>query len=59
MRSKNAEFLKQGLIDQARRTTPSQRLDLFAEHSRRMRLLRELGDARRAAPREPERSNGR
>jgi hypothetical protein len=59
MRSKNADFLKQGLIDQARKTTPSQRLDLFVEHSRRMRLLRDLGDARRSLPREPDRPDDR
>ncbi|MBW8886661.1 MAG: hypothetical protein JF616_02790 [Fibrobacteres bacterium] len=49
MLSKNADFLKAGLIEQARRLTPAQRLDLFVEHSKLMRKLREMGERRRGA----------
>jgi len=59
MRSKNADFLKEGLIEQARRLSPSQRLDLFVEHSKRMIRLRELGELRRAESAGAKRPNER
>jgi hypothetical protein len=48
MESKNARFLREGLIEQARKTTPIQRLDAYVDHSRRMLSLKQLGDRRRA-----------
>lgn len=43
MRSKNAEFLKEGLIEQARRMTPAQRVRAFIEHSRQILSIRKAG----------------
>jgi hypothetical protein len=59
MRSKNADFLRDGLIEQARRMKPAQRLDLFVQHSKRMRHLRELGELRRATTAGSKRPNDR
>lgn len=47
MESKNAEFLREGLIETARKMTPLERLDAFVEHSLRMRSLMALGEKRR------------
>lgn len=51
MRSKNADFLKQGLIDQARKLTPKQRVLAFIEHSRQMRAISKAGSRRRLVTR--------
>lgn len=49
MRSKNAEFLKDGLIEQARKMKPVQRVRAFIEHSRQMLAIRKAGARRRPA----------
>lgn len=59
MRSKNAEFLKEGLIEQARKLTPAQRLDKFVEHSKRMRSLRKLAERDLENPAFPNRPDDR
>jgi hypothetical protein len=58
MRSKNADFLKQGLIEQARKMTPAQRVRAFIEHSRQIRAIRKAG-AGRKPPRGKPASHGR
>jgi hypothetical protein len=47
MESKNAEFLRQGLIERYRKMTPIQRIRAFVEHSRMMQKLRKAGEVRR------------
>ncbi len=47
MRSKNAEFLKDSLIEQARKMTPKQRVHAYIEHSRQMRAIAKAGSRRR------------
>lgn len=47
MESRNARFLRQGLIEKYRKMTPVQRVKAFVEHSRRMKGLRDAGELRR------------
>lgn len=47
MESKNADFLRQGVIDRCRRMTPAQRVKAFLEHSRLMKAIRKAGELRR------------
>jgi len=58
MKSKNAEFLKQGVIDQSRKMTPDQKLRLFIEHSRLMKKLHKAGEIRRESLRDHKVKNG-
>lgn len=48
MESKNAAFLRQGLVDRYRKMTPGERVKAFIEHSRLMQQLRKAGEIRRA-----------
>ncbi len=54
MESENARFLRNGLVAQARKRTPAERLNAFVLHSRRMRSLQALGESRRALTPTPE-----
>ena len=47
MESKNARFLKDGLVLQARKMTPTQRVLAFIEHSRQIRAIHDAGIRRR------------
>jgi hypothetical protein len=47
MDSKNANFLRQGVMDRCRRMTPAQRVKAFLEHSRLMKAVRKAGESRR------------
>ena len=57
MKSKNALFLRESLLTQARKLTPLERLNAFVDHSRRMRSLMELGDRRRKQTPQPDHSD--
>lgn len=51
MESKNAKFLREGVIDQARRMTPAQRVRKFIAYSNQMRAIHAAGaKARKAKP---------
>jgi hypothetical protein len=50
MKSENARFLRQGLIEQCRKMTPAQRVLAFIEHSRLMQEVRNAGRNRRNSP---------
>lgn len=58
MESKNAEFLRQGLIETCRKMTPAQRIRVFIEHSERMNRLRDAGVARRKALEDRKKDHG-
>jgi hypothetical protein len=58
MESKNARFLKQGMIDRCKAMTPAQRVKSFIEHSRQMKLLRQAGEARRKKSAQKKASHG-
>jgi hypothetical protein len=47
MESKNARFLRQGMIDRCRKMTPAERVKAFIEHSKQIRSLAAAGEARR------------
>jgi hypothetical protein len=47
MYSKNADFLRQSLIERCRNMTPEERVRLFIEHSLLMRKVRDAGVLRR------------
>jgi hypothetical protein len=47
MESKNAQFLRQGMIDRCRKMTPAERVKAFIDHSKRMKSLATAGEARR------------
>lgn len=51
MESRNALFLRAGVVEQARKMTPAQRVRAFIKHSRQMRAIRDAGIQQRKAKR--------
>ena len=49
MKSRNARFLKQGLIEEYRQMSPHDRVRAFIKHSFLMKKIKEAGDAKRKA----------
>ena len=47
MDSKNARFLRQGMVEQCRKMTPAQRVKAFIDHSRIVKKIHEAGERRR------------
>lgn len=47
MKSRNARFLKQGLIEEYRQMSPLERVRAFIKHSLLMQKIKEAGDADR------------
>jgi len=47
MESKNARFLRQGMVESCRKMTPAQRVRAFIDHSRMMKKIFEAGERRR------------
>jgi hypothetical protein len=47
MYSKNADFLRESLIERCRNLTPAERVRLFIEHTLLMRKVRDAGVLRR------------
>ncbi len=58
MESKNAQFLRQGVIDRCRRMTPAQRVRMFIEHSKLMRKVKDAGERDRRSPKPESDRNG-
>ncbi len=47
MKSKNADFLRQGIVDLCRKMTHEQRLRAFINHSHLMKKLSAMGELKR------------
>ena len=47
MESKNARFLRQGMVELCRKMTPAQRVRTFIDHSRMVKKIYEAGKRRR------------
>ncbi|MEO6096402.1 MAG: hypothetical protein ABIW76_12145 [Fibrobacteria bacterium] len=59
MESKNAQFLRQGLIETYRKMTPVQRVRAFIRHSRMVKQIHAAGERRRKSEAEKRSPDGR